>query len=257
MKSTATRHFWKQFHALPKVIGKFGLVQSMIRWREEKERRALRSEIARNGFWFVDIPRTSSSSIKMELAERFGPLYGKRKLLDDSIQVKSSFRDHRPAAIMREWLGPELWDRLLTFSVVRNPWERMQSLYRYRQAKGHLPPTLGFCDYMAQLDCPSYVLRSSPGYQPAYHYPQLDYLRDESGIMLVKKVIPYERRQVELARIGNSIGCPSLGSHLHLQQARPDAAYPDCRYDSRTVDLVARVYAEEIAHFGYEPPETH
>ena len=34
-------------------------------------------EIKANGFWFVDIPRTSSTSIRVELGQQYGPAYAK------------------------------------------------------------------------------------------------------------------------------------------------------------------------------------
>ena len=41
------------------------------------ERERWRLAILRRGIWFIDVPRTSSTSINTELGERFGRPYGK------------------------------------------------------------------------------------------------------------------------------------------------------------------------------------
>jgi len=63
-----------------------------------------RLSILRHGFWFVDIPRTSSSAIRAELGARFGRAYGKRKA-ESGYATEQVFDDHVTAFVMREALG--------------------------------------------------------------------------------------------------------------------------------------------------------
>src|SRR5262245_8701167 len=92
-----------------------------------------RSQIRRHGFWFVDIPRTSSTSIRVELGRFYGLPYGKSKTFEDQYSTPQIFRDHVPAREMREILGTDLWERIFTFALVRNPWDRIVSMYNWRR----------------------------------------------------------------------------------------------------------------------------
>ena len=67
-------------------------------------------QIKRNGFWFVDIPRTSSSSIKVELGNAYGAPYGKANLIESQFSTKQTIPDHVPAVYMRTHLGVESWN---------------------------------------------------------------------------------------------------------------------------------------------------
>lgn len=84
-------------------------------------------QVKKNGFWFVDIPRTSSSSIKIELAHMYGKAYSKinlleRNLIDKKYTLdKSPFKNHLTAIEMKRILGEKIWDEIFTFTLVRNP----------------------------------------------------------------------------------------------------------------------------------------
>ena len=41
--------------------------------------RCIKSAVRRQGFWFVDVPRTSSTAVRLELARKFGPVNDKLK----------------------------------------------------------------------------------------------------------------------------------------------------------------------------------
>ena len=91
--------------------------------------------IRKNGFWFVDIPRTSSSSIRSELGKHFGRAYGKTNVNEREYQTPQIFRDHITARKMKALLGNKTWESIFTFTIVRNPWERIFSMYHYRKKR--------------------------------------------------------------------------------------------------------------------------
>jgi len=47
-----------------------------VKYKQARGRRS----IIKNGFWFVDIPRTSSISVRVQLVRRFGSVYGKERV---------------------------------------------------------------------------------------------------------------------------------------------------------------------------------
>ncbi|SDM24968.1 Sulfotransferase family protein [Catalinimonas alkaloidigena] len=207
-------------------------------------------DIRKHKFWFIDIPRTSSSSIKVELSHQFGPSYGKTNLLEKKFAQKSAFKDHRTAQEMQQVLGRALWDEIFKFTLVRNPWDRMVSLYAYRRKKGTIPPDLSFRDLVLQFNSPRYMLAHALHARHSYYYPQVDFLQDAQGKMMVDFVGRYENREEDLKVIAERLGCPGLG-RLLLQSAKPTKHYATF-YDEETREIIRRVYAQDIALFGYE-----
>jgi len=88
----------------------------------------IRSRVAKAGCWFVDLPRTSSNSIRQELWQEFGWPF--------NIEFGSGYHSflpgigrHYKAREIRMHLRPLLWQKIFTFSIVRNPWDRYLSLF--------------------------------------------------------------------------------------------------------------------------------
>ena len=66
---------------------------------------------------FIRIPKTGTQSMNAALACRW---------------------DHYSATFCKELLGPERWDKTFSFSMVRNPWSRMYSFFKYHKIhSGH------------------------------------------------------------------------------------------------------------------------
>src|SRR6056297_3194700 len=117
---------------------------------------ATRSLILQHGLWFVDIPRTSSTSIRTELARWYGAPFGKKNVLDSQHVTEQFVPDHLPAHQFVEILGRPLWDQIFTFSIVRNPWDRTLSMFFYRRKKGNIPADWSFRDYVMHLADPEH-----------------------------------------------------------------------------------------------------
>ncbi len=217
--------------------------------RQRVARARFRRAVREHGFWFVDIPRTSSTSLRAELGRRCGPAYGKTNVLQKEFATPQLFfRDHTPAREMRELLGARCWRRIFTFTMVRNPWDRVHSFYRYRRKKGKLPADLGFTDYVRRLEIAS---PDSPyvGSRGA-RYGAADYLLDDDGRILVDFVGRFEDRERDLARIAQHLGWEDFG-RLHLQAAAPPEHY-SCFYTEETEAIVRRLHAKDIELFDYE-----
>lgn len=211
---------------------------------------ALRN-IRRVGCWFVDIPRTSSTSIRVELGRIFGLGFGKECCAkNEKINQVTAFDDHIPAYDMKRLLGADFWQRSFTFSFVRNPWDRFLSLYFYRKTRGNLPADLSFKDYVRQLDEPRYRGRCTLHSYPVYYYSMSEYLLDSDGNLLVDFVGRYENREHDLKVVADRLGVEFSG--IHLQKVKLREHHYSQYYDEETKALVARVYQMDVAVFGYE-----
>jgi hypothetical protein len=225
---------------------KFDLKRRMMsKWRRARVKRKL----AQTGIWFVDIPRTSSTSIKVELGRQLGSLYGKYYDRQKGVRSGSPISDHTPAVQMRRLIGQDLWSQMYTFSFVRNPWERFYSLYRFRQASGNLPESLSFNAYVGKLDEFRFRDQHSPYSRHEYHYCMLDYLMDGNEQLLVNEVFKVEERVVGMARLREKIG---FDLSMERKECLSIAGEYRRFYDSRSREIIARFYRDDIAYFGYE-----
>lgn len=217
--------------------------------RQLKYRRG-RREVRKTGFWFVDIPRTSSSSIRAQLGERFGIGHGKLNIPEKDKATEQIFEDHLTAVEMRDILGVELWEKIFTFTVVRNPWERILSLYMYMRKNTSAVDDLTFEQFVKRI----HQERMSPGSTIFTYRPLtrtcLEFISDENGKIIVDKIVRFENRQDELPEIGQQIGCPELGS-LKINSARPQKSRYQDSYTDELRDLVAEIYAQDIDYFDY------
>ena len=206
--------------------------------------------IRKAGIWYVDIPRTSSSSIRTELARNFGSVYGKSDLLESVFNVDQQvISSHLTAMEMRQRIGHRSWQNLFTFSFVRNPWDRMLSIFQYRQSVGELSPKTSYGAYLKLFfinpDNPD-----APYHYHGYYYQAMDYLIDESGEIIVDFVGRFEDREKDLEFIREKCGCHDLG-FLHTQGSSTNQDYRS-GYNQETQDMVEKICSKDIEAFGYQ-----
>ena len=103
------------------------------------------------GFLFIDIPRTSSTSLRVELGRIYGAPYSKSNTIEKEFAQPQGFPDHLPAIAMKNLLGNENWEKLFIFTLVRNPWDRTLSMYNWRVMVNNIPSSLDFRAYVIRL----------------------------------------------------------------------------------------------------------
>ncbi len=210
-----------------------------------------RRQVVSNGFWFVDIPRCSSTSIRAQLGKRFGRAHGRTAAQLRKGKGMPYFADHVTAQAMRKALPKGAWERLFTFTLVRNPWDRLVSLYHHRVKERDLPAELPFKDFVAGLEKPRYMLSGRFHSSPVYFMSMVDFLCDREDRLMVDFVGRYESRKEDLGRIGEKIGFPELGDFRMQDTTSGRNRHYSEEYDDRTRQLVATFYADDIERFGY------
>ena len=210
---------------------------------------AVRLAIIQSSVWFVDVPRTSSSSIRTELGRRYGPAYGKNNLFEQEEAVEQLFLDHVPARVMRSFLGEKAWDSVFTFSVVRNPWDRCYSLFNYLQRSKNIPMEWSFAQFLHTLEKAD---ENTPGFKfHGHRYGASDFLLDTDNTILVDQIVRFEDRDSGLAKVAERLNLPELGK-LHLQMATERGANYRDQYDMDLRSIVEQLYERDIKLFGYE-----
>lgn len=205
--------------------------------------------IKQKGVWFVDIPRTSSSSIRVELARAYGVPYGKANTVDPSQARLQMLGDHLTAEAMIKLLGRDVWETLFSFAVVRNPWDRMVSLYAYRRLIRSIPAEMSFDHYVRLL-----ADRQRKGehifYRPHLWMSAADFVCDAKDELLVTYIGRFEDRATMATDLAQRLNLPAFGV-VHTQSAPRTQRDYRAYYTLETRALIAQLYARDIALFGY------
>ncbi len=203
-----------------------------------------------NNFLFVHIPRTAGSSISAALspfciAERKQyPV----KLLSKMGLVPNwtwhDYRMHLPLSGIQKRLPSDVYGAMLKFAVVRNPWDRMVSLYHRqlrrgihrkcwykRRAPGH------FADYIRYE---ASRIGSKPG------VTQLDMITIDNKIG-TDRLLRFEHLYDDWARLMNDLGIQAKLPHWNRTDHEDWRKY----YGDEEAELVATHWTADIKAFGY------
>lgn len=178
-------------------------------------------------FVFVHINKTGGSSIEAALGLAFR---------------------HRSALELVAELGRAAWDDLFSFSIVRNPWDKVASHYSYRvqtNQTGMGDRPIAFNDWVREA-----YGRQNPAYydKPKMFMPQRSWLVDDRGELLVDYVGRFEDLQGHFDEICRRIGRPPTALPRLKRSER--ASYP-AMYDRGAREIVERWFAADIDAFGY------
>ena len=207
-------------------------------------------QIKKHKFWFIDVPRTSSSSIKIELSREFGVVYGKNKVFEKDHRTGFIFKPHITAREMRDILGKKTWNKLYTFTFVRNPWDRVLSIYHYLQYENMIQAELSFKDYIVKLNYEIQHKNWTYNYAPFY-LGASDFVTDEKGKIIVSKIGKFENREEDINMIAKKIQSKNLGK-LFLQKASPSNEHYSTYYDEESIEIVRNIYQDDISLFNYK-----
>lgn len=218
------------------------------KYRQSLNAKRAKPLIMQAGFWFVDVPRTSSTSIKAELGARFGRAYGKIKA-EGKHSAPQLINDHVTAQSMRLLLGQEAWNRIYTFSVVRNPWDRIASLFRYCTDNNKIPLSWTFSEYVERL-------ASADERRPYFRfhglrYGAVDFLTDSTGKIIIDDVVKYENRDEELKGVAEKLKFPELG-HLYINKSKEKKLDYRKLYNNENKNIVGDLFEKDCRYFNYD-----
>jgi len=177
-------------------------------------------------------PKCAGTSIEetlqdAELLSRDGPALGKILMVPG--EHAASFRERYP----------DHWRRAWKFAVVRNPWDRFVSGWKYVAAERHLRDLLLNLPERSDFHRWHHLTRS-----------QSEFLVDERDRLIPDCLVRFERLQEDMNECFDRIGVP----RLVLRHEKRGHGRPDYReyYDEETRDLVARIFRRDIELFGYQ-----
>ena len=156
--------------------------------------------------------------------------------------------EHKTALEKIEELGRASWDKKLTFTVVRNPWDKVVSHYHYRRKTNKTD----LRDKPVEF---SEWVKRAYGQQDAFYYdipkmfmPQMDWITDESGKILVDEIIHFENLAAEFDSVRRKLGKNVTLPHVKKSNRGNYQEY----YDQEAKEIVRNWFEPDITRFGYQ-----
>jgi hypothetical protein len=205
-------------------------------------------------FVFVHIPKVAGTSISTALGSQPGMIRGTNA--DNEEQLIFT---HTYASELRKFLGPHQYAAYFKFAFVRNPWDRLYSLYNFMvnseeiNRGGHIfdqdeAHRRGFKWFLLENRMKSTRVRLYGVDVNVCQQitPQMDWI-SENDKLIVDYVGTYENLQQDFAVISNQIGTTEP---LPWKNKYTDKRYVDA-YDNEMIEFVEKVHAKDIKMFNY------
>lgn len=156
-------------------------------------------------------------------------------------------KKHLTAQEVIDWVGKEAFSASFKFAVVRNPWDKVVSHYKFRiknQDPGLTENPIDFTSWVKK----TYGPEKDPIYysNPTMFLPQVDWLKDHEGQIQIDEILRFERLSEEFDRIRPFVGGKKLP---HVNKTAP-TNYREF-YDAETQKIISDWFAEDLALFGY------
>lgn len=201
--------------------------------------------------YFAHVPKCGGSSIETYLTERFGPLAfdePDRHLVPENLVWNYNASQHIPVFALNR-LIPDGW-LASSFAVVRNPVGRLVSAFFYARDVRNLMPLSTEINAWFQDVVPRII--AEPFRHGGHFLPQSALVPKDSRIFRFEEGFDKIPAYLD-ALAGNSDGpreilTRNVGKWRNIEQP-PELT-------DATLALVAQVYAEDFARFGYDIPSS-
>ena len=182
-------------------------------------------------FIFIHITKTGGTSVETALG---GKLH-----------------DHRACKKYIEEYGDDIFDRLPSFTIVRNPWDKMVSHYAYLRLhkKANEKNKVPWSSKVKDLSFDQWLEKIANGEQvTAFPLRHFNYIK-VNGKIVVKHIIRFENLQEDFNKACSKIGIEAT-KLPHLNKS--NHAHYSCYYNEKTKNIIGKHYKEEIDYFGYK-----
>ncbi len=173
---------------------------------------------------FVHIARTGGSSIETAMVGKDWWLINRKT-------------KHMSASMTRKIYGDTIWNTYKKFSIVRNPWDRMVSMWatKWWHRASKLDENCSFEEFIRDI---------RPHHNEMYNSLLYSEILDEDFDFILR----FESLEKDFSFMLNSIGVENVP--LPHMQKREHPRYTTM-YNDKEKKLVSELYKNDIAKFGY------
>lgn len=198
-------------------------------------------------FIFLWMPKVAGMSISGALKVQFGMRYlsleNAPKRWEPQLKGVTFYHSHVPALVDKGYVLSDWVDKAFKFAFVRNPWDRLVSLYHWLRWE----KKMDFHTFIEQVTEGNYVRPGIMNLRGLYQANRLvDWLRPD-GVWLPQYIGRFENLQEDWRTVTKILGC---GYTLTKRNTSKHTHYRDY-YDPQTRDLVAQRFEEDIDLFKY------
>lgn len=210
-------------------------------------------------FVFVHVPKAAGTSVTNMLSkyttyqdlEIGGTHFG--EYIQPAYKKRFGIGKHSPASNIRDLIGQEHWNNMFTFSIVRNPYDRVISTYKFlnkwegtpEHYKKELVKFTDINDYILsnmweESDGPDFIFK-----------PQTFWLTDvnDRSKLIVNFVGKLETLDQDLAKIMSKIEKTNIEVEEAPQLNKTEGEF---ELSAEAVEKINRVYARDFDFWGYK-----
>lgn len=202
---------------------------------------------------FVHIPKTGGTSLALALEDRAmkddimlgdTPKALKRRKKVKGIATSGRLWKHSALSDIDGLLSPDEIAQMFTFTLVRNPWDRLVSYYHWLREQGFDHPAVR----LAKAQTFEGFLSDATIQASQRHWPAASYMTDLRGVERCSRYIRLEHFAQDAAPL-----IAHLGFEVILPWENRSERVADWReyYSTQMRAIVADCCAEDIARFGY------
>ena len=186
-------------------------------------------------FVMVSVPKTGSTSLHYSFSEKLGGRY-------DS-QSGSPAIYHIYAEDIRYFVGSS-WQDYYSCAVVRNPYDRLVSLFHdFKSNRGFIKAG-SFDDFVLNKLKQNWI-------HDIHFKPQIEFVTDRDGTLIIDDVFRFEDGVQEIfSYLCGRLSLP-LGKVGHARKGKRDE-FTKYYSNKKVIDIVNSVYEKDFELFGYD-----
>ena len=200
-------------------------------------------------FIFIHIPKNGGTS----MYKSFG-------------QPSKQYDWHIPAKYLRSVVSEEIWNTYYKFAFIRNPWDRLVSLYHFigeRESTGEFNEWVTTYDDSkdrgARQENGGYFGQTAPWDKPvsSARKSQLYYVTDDSGELILDYIYRFEYINRGLWNLvldhTNMLPKNDIENHFpaHVRQRKDKTPYTEF-YNEKGLAHVDKYFKKDVEFFNYE-----